>query len=220
VELIIALDGIDKKSAVELASKLSDQVWGFKVNDLLLEEGFSIIKELRKYGKVFADPKLHDIPNTVKNSVKKLADTGVSLITVHASGGPRMIEEAVRNSSGAEILAVTILTSFSPEETSAVYGVSNTKDKVLELGKLAESAGAHGIVCSPLELELLKKGLKKVYFLTPGIRLSRDTSDDQRRVMTPKEAKDGGAKYIVVGRPITESDDPQLVTQEIIKSIT
>lgn len=220
MELIVALDGLQKSKAIDIASKLSGMVWGFKVNDLLLEEGFSIIKELRKFGNVFADPKLHDIPNTVKNSVKKLSDTGVSLITVHASGGPRMIEEAVRNSGSSEILAVTILTSFSPEETSAVYGISETENKVLELAKLAENAGTHGIVCSPQELSLLKNKLKKVYFLTPGIRLSKDISDDQRRVMTPKEAKEGGAKYIVVGRPITESKDPQLVTQEIIKSIT
>jgi orotidine-5'-phosphate decarboxylase len=219
MELIVALDGLTKEKSLEIASRLSGLVWGFKVNDLLLEEGFSIIRELKKFGKVFADPKLHDIPNTVKNCVKKLAETGVSLITVHASGGARMIEEAVKHSGSAEILSVTVLTSFSREETRSVYGISETEKKVLELAKLAEESGTHGIVCSPQELPILTKEIKRAFFLTPGIRLEK-SNDDQVRVMTPIEAKNLGAKYIVVGRPITESSDPHLVTSQIINSIS
>lgn len=219
MELIVALDGLTKTKSLEIASQLSGLVWGFKVNDLLLEEGFSILKDLKKFGNVFADPKLHDIPNTVKNCVRKLSDTGVSLITVHASGGQRMIEEAVSCCGSAEILSVTVLTSFSKEETKSVYGTIRTEDKVLELARLAEKAGTHGVVCSPEELPILTKEIKRVFFLTPGIRLSK-SKDDQVRVMTPIEAKNLGARYIVVGRPITESPNPELVTREIITSIT
>lgn len=222
-KIIVALDAMTRGQALELAGRLKGNVWGFKVNDLLLDCGLSIVKELKEFGGVFADPKLHDIPNTVGNSVRKLSSVGADLITVHASGGRRMMEEAAKASDGAEILAVTVLTSLSDDEASESYqGIS--QELVPKFAMMAADSGVHGIVCSPKELSLLgsieKLGsLKKV---TPGVRPAwYGKKDDQSRVTTPSQAVSMGASYLVVGRPITGHDDPaeaaSLINEELAK---
>jgi len=211
-KVIVALDQISKKDALNLATALKGHVWGFKVNDLLIAEGTAIIENLKAFGNVFADSKLHDIPNTVANSVKRLSDSGADLITVHASGGIKMLEAAATNSSSSKILAVTALTSLSETDTKTVYG-KQPSDLVIAFAKLAHSAGVPGIVCSPLELELLNSNaeLKQLLKVTPGIRPSSyDKADDQTRVATPLGAINAGADLLVIGRPITQfKDSPQ-----------
>ncbi len=220
-ETIVALDGMNRAQALAMAEQLSGSVWGFKVNDLLVDCGVEIISTLKKFGKVFADPKLYDIPNTVGNSVKKIADAGADLITIHASGGEEMIAKAVENSGKATVLTVTVLTSFSEEGVSKVYG-ADSSDTVIKLAKLAAGAGASGIVCSAKELELIKgdDALSSLTTVVPGIRPRwYGKADDQKRVMTPADAAAAGANYLVIGRPITSHNNPieavKLITEEL-----
>lgn len=198
--LIIALDGITSKEALEIARKLKKEVWGFKVGDLLYEDS-SIIQKLKKFGYVFVDVKLHDIPNTVANSVKKLSHAGADMITVHASGGIKMMKAAQQNAGRSKILAVTILTSQNNK---------NTKRNVIKLAQDAITAGVQGIVCSGHELKALKgvRGIKSIIRVVPGIRPVWYTKkDDQKRTITPDEAIKLGADYLVIGRPITKAKD-------------
>lgn len=199
--LIIALDGITGKKALIIARTLSGKVWGFKVGDLLYEDS-SIIQKLKKFGHVFADVKLHDIPNTVANSVKKLSRAGADMITVHASGGVEMMRAAKQNAGKSKIVAVTILTSQKEK---------NTNKKVLKLAQNAQKAGLWGIVCSGQELKALNRvlGTKRMIKVVPGIRPTWYTKkDDQKRKITPDEAIKLGADYLVIGRPITQAKDP------------
>lgn len=187
---IVALDGISEKEALGIARLLKGRVWGFKVNDLLFEN-IGIIGKLKKFGKVFADAKLYDIPNTVANGVRRLSAAGADMITVHASGGVEMVRAAKKAAGRSKILAVTVLTSF----------IRNQSKNVLKLAEDAKRAGADGIVCSGHELKYLAKfSLLKV---VPGIRPKwYKEKDDQKRTMAPEEAIKLGADFLVIGRPI------------------
>lgn len=195
-KIIVALDGISEKEALRTARILKGYVWGFKVNDLLFENK-KIISKLKKFGNVFADAKLHDIPNTVANSVQRLSRAGADMITVHASGGVEMMKAAKRNANQSKILAVTILTSDK----------ANPK-KVIKLLQDAIKAKADGIVCSGRDLKVVgniprSESLLKI---VPGIRPKwYKKKDDQKQVMSPKEAIKLGADYLVIGRPIIKS---------------
>ena len=219
-KVVVALDGIDRARALELAAELSNVVWGFKVNDLLLQYGVSIISDLKKFGAVFADAKLHDIPNTVSNSVARLAGAGADLITIHGSGGVKMIEAACRGKAQAKILAVTVLTSIDDETSKSIYGVS-PRDGVERLAGLALAGGADGVVCSPEELGLFESGrLSSLIRVTPGIRpADYGKSDDQSRVLTPEAAIKRGASLLVIGRPITGEKDPRAAAERIELSV-
>lgn len=199
--VIIALDGITQKRAIQIAQKLKGRVWGFKIGDLLYCNS-SIIADLKKYGRVFVDTKLHDIPNTVANSVKKLSRAGADMITVHASGGIPMMRAAKRNAGRSKILAVTVLTSLNNK---------NTKRNVIKLTQNAISAGVQGIVCSGHELSAFDglRGIKSLIKIVPGIRpIWYTKKDDQKRKVTPSEAMKLGADYLVIGRPIINAKDP------------
>jgi len=207
-KVIVALDKLSAEKALELSSNLAGLVWGVKVNDLLLSEGVSIISKLKAHTRVFADPKLYDIPNTVSNSVEAIADAGADLITVHASGGKAMMEAALKKKGHSNILAVTALTSLSDEECEATYG-ELSKNLFSKLAKLAVEAGIDGLVSSPEELEIKPSTNKDLLRVTPGIRPSwYNVNDDQKRINTPKEAISRGASLLVIGRPITEADEP------------
>lgn len=200
-KIIVALDGISEKKAIEIAKRLKGLVWGFKVNDLLFESP-GIIKRLKRFGKVFADAKLHDIPSTVANSVSRLSRAGADLITVHASGGIEMMKAAKKNAGRSKIIAVTVLTSLKDTNNFA------------RLIKDIKAAGVDGIVCSAHELKLLKK--EKSLKIVPGIRPSwHKIKDDQSRVATPLEAVNLGADLLVIGRPITKSNAPRKALERI-----
>lgn len=217
--IIVALDKIDAKRASELAEQLSPYIWGVKVNDLLVGEGLDIVCKLKKFTKVFADPKLYDIPNTVANTVNRLSSAGADLITVHASGGIKMIEAALKSKGDAQILGVTALTSLSSEETKEVYSL-DAESTVQKLGQLALDAGADGLVCSPQELEVEFNKSRDFLRVTPGIRpSSANGSDDQTRIATPQEAVKAGASHIVIGRPITESECPETAAKNIFQDL-
>jgi orotidine-5'-phosphate decarboxylase len=208
--IIIPLDGKTEEEALELVEKLKGRVWAFKVNDLLADCGVEIIVELKHQGcNVMADPKLYDIPNTVKNTARKIAAAGANLCTVHASGGLAMMK-AAQDSVMMGILGVTILTSFDEENAHLIYGAP-IKAKVLQMARMAQMAGCIGIVCSPKELAFLKgqPGTEELVKVVPGIRPAwHQKEDDQKRKATPGDAIRDGAKYLVIGRPITGHDNP------------
>ena len=167
---------------------------------------------------IFLDLKLHDIPNTVKKSIKGLVSLPIKMLTIHTSGGKQMIEAAMHAVEGSNIkvFGVTALTSLSDTDTNKIYK-RDAVDQVEAMLDLAEESGIDGVVCSPHELHLLA-ARESLLSITPGIRL-RDSDDDQSRVMTPKEAIHLGANHIVVGRPITEAHDIKNALQEIYNSI-
>ncbi len=215
--VIVALDGMNREQALACAKNLNGLVWGFKVNDLLVDCGVEIISALSDYGKVFADPKLNDIPNTVSNSVKKLAHAGADIITVHGSAGVPALERAQAAAGDCGIFAITVLTSFSVEGAQEVFGQS-VQDAVLHFAGLAKRAGVRGVVCSPHELQLLKSesSLSDLARITPGVRPAwYQKQDDQSRVMTPEAAIAEGASLLVIGRPITSAEDPREAAQKI-----
>jgi orotidine-5'-phosphate decarboxylase len=222
--IIVALDGVTIERAVELAQALRDTVWGYKLNDLLIEGGVAAISKLRPYGRVFADAKLYDIPNTVKNGVRRLSEAGADLITIHASGGAAMIAAARDAAGSSKILAVTILTSMNDQTALSIYQ-DNAASAVTRLARIAATAGAHGLVLSPNELQLVSAlpEAKELLLVTPGIRpanANAESRGDQSRIATAADAIQNGASLLVVGRPITESDDPLAAAEALNREIS
>jgi len=214
--IIVALDDMDMGNALGMALKLRDIVWGFKINDLLDQEGVIAIEKLSNYGHVFADDKSHDIPNTVINKVRRFERAGASIITIHASGGSEMMQAAVR----AKIVAVTALTSLSDADIQEIY--NDTRLNVCwKFSQMAMKAGVHGIVCG---IDFLPKAPKLNNdgepFLTivPGIRPGGKAvrGEDQKVSADPSKV---ASTHIVVGRPITQALDPVKAATEIRTSI-
>lgn len=217
-KIIVALDGMSADTALEFAHLLSGEVWGFKVNDLLVEHGVEIIKKLKPYGKVFADPKVHDIPKTIANSVKRFAEAGADLITVHGSAGREGLKAAVKNRGQSEILAITALTSLSERDTEELYGLS-PQAVVEKFARIAFESDVQGVVCSPQELQYLTSYTSLIK-VTPGVRPSDyGVKDDQNRVASPDTAVKQGASLLVIGRPIIESSHPLEEVRHINESI-
>ena len=206
--IIVAIDENNFKKASELINKLDPKKCMVKIGSVAFNSiGHEIIYFAADHGfKIFLDLKLHDIPNTVKKSIQGLASLPIKMLTIHTSGGKDMMMAAMEAASGSQIkvFGVTALTSLSDDEIDEIFQRTSS-EQVNAMLDLAESAGIDGIVCSPHELELVKKR-GTLLSITPGIRL-QDSNDDQKRVMTPKEAINLGADYLVIGRPITQSDD-------------
>ena len=208
-KIIVALDGVSVKEALNIASKLKNKVWGFKINDLLFSaEDGEIISKLKKFGKVFADVKLHDVPSTVARSVARLEKAGADLITVHAVGGVEMMKAAKKAVRRTKILGVTLLTSKN----------TVSKKEFLELIADIKKTKLDGVVCSGHELKYLRPpGLLKV---VPGIRPKwYNIKDDQVRTVTPLEAVKLGADLLVIGRPIVKLADPVEAVKRVISEI-
>ncbi len=220
--IIVALDGMEEPRALALARSLRGEVWGFKINDLLLRSGAEVIPRLKSYGNVFCDAKLHDIPNTVANQIAVLEEAGADLITVHCAGGERMLEGALSaRKSGARLLGVTVLTSFSDQMSLHVYGREAAPQAEL-FAEVALRAGLDGIVCSPRELEVAARvdPARKLLRVTPGVRPDwHDTPDDQQRVLAPAEAIRAGAHLLVIGRPIISAEDPAKACARIAEEL-
>lgn len=216
--IILAIDEIrDLDKVIELVKKVGHLVHAVKIHNLYDKFGPEIITKLKEVGaeKVWVDFKLCDIPNTVRLRAENI---GADIISVHASGGVKMMQEAV--ASGKEIFAVTMLTSFSEFEVKQIYN-RDVNDVVLNLARLAKEAGVAGIVCSPKEIKLLKDTgeFSDLKIITPGVRSLGVDSNDQNRVSTPKEAIQNGADYLVIGREITEALDPVLALETIVKGL-
>lgn len=214
-KIIVALDYADATSALNLAAKLDPNMCKLKVGkELFTAAGPTLIEQLvKKQFKVFLDLKFHDIPTTVAKACQAASNLGVWMINVHASGGAAMMQAALEgvNKSNHQpfLIAVTVLTSMDQSTLTSV-GVSQKLDQqVLNLAKLSQQSGLHGVVCSGLEARLLKQNLPNDFLLvTPGIRPSTANLDDQNRVLTPSQALNMGASYLVIGRPITQAADP------------
>lgn len=215
-KICLALDVDTLDEVNRLVSDLAKHVGVFKVGKQLFTRfGPEVVERIHKHGgQVFLDLKFHDIPNTVKQAARACADLGVKMFNIHASGGHRMMAAAMdgvaQSKSKPIVLAVTVLTSLSEAEMQADLHVAGSlQNHVLHLAALAKKSGVNGVVCSPQEISMVRT-LCGVGFviLTPGIRPTWASQDDQQRVMTPQEAIDRGADYIVIGRPITAAKDP------------
>lgn len=226
--IIIAMDGFSKPGdldqMISLARRLRPYVWGFKINDAFMRFGWSAVNHLCVGGsKIMLDMKLYDIPNTVKNhcEVIKTADIGaIPIVTVHAHGGAAMMKAACDVLPG-QIAAVTVLTSFDADSYRKTLGSGDgqIKQAVYHLATLAKTAGCEYVVCSGEELETLRHiDIKKI---VPGIRPAwHAKADDQKRTMTPRQAMDAGAKYLVIGRPILEAVSPEDAAKRTLDEIT
>lgn len=217
--LMVALDMDDAEDAVALAGELAGMVSAFKVGSQLYARcGPDVIDRIRDAGgEVFLDLKFHDIPNTVGKSVEGVVGRGVAFLTVHASGGSEMIRAAAQAAGGARVLAVTVLTSLEQKDADNIGFSDPLEQQVRRLARLARDAGAHGIVCSPLEVSDLRQSLDDACILvTPGIRPAGSSRDDQARIATPAQAAGSGADYIVVGRPIVNAVDRRAVVEGIL----
>ena len=218
--IIVAVDEIDFVKASKTIDYLDCDKCMVKIGSISFNSiGNEIINYAHSKGfDIFLDLKFHDIPNTVKKSIEGLISQPIKMLTIHISGGKEMLIAAKEAVSGTDIkiFGVTALTSLSDDETKEIFK-RNSKDQVNAMLDLAESAGIDGVVCSPHELELVNKR-KSLLSITPGIRI-QDSNDDQKRVMTPKEAIDLGADYLVIGRPITSSANVKKSLNEIYESI-
>jgi orotidine-5'-phosphate decarboxylase len=225
--LIVALDVKSSAAAARLVEQLGDAVSFYKVGaELFTLAGPDIVKELKQAGKrVFLDLKFHDIPNTVARAVQAAVTLNVDLLTLHASGGGKMMRaarEAVAESD-TRLLAVTLLTSFGVDDTEQVWGkeINSLREEVNRLAQLAAETGAHGVVASALEAEMLKRRHGADFLVvTPGIRPAGAERGDQVRTATPAEALRAGADYLVIGRPVTEAADPRAVVAQMQEELT
>lgn len=218
--IIVAVDETNFKKASSLIDKLDPKKCMVKIGSVSFNSiGHEIISYAAKKGfDIFLDLKLHDIPNTVEKTIYGLAILPIKMLTIHISGGKDMMMAAMKAASGTDIkiFGVTTLTSLSDSDTNSIFKRTSS-EQVSAMLDLAEIAGIDGVVCSPHELELVKNR-GSFLSITPGIRL-HDSNDDQKRVMTPKKAIDLGADYLVIGRPITTSNDIQKSLNDIYESI-
>lgn len=226
-QLIVALDVSSSVEAKKIVTSLGDAVRFYKVGmQLYTAEGPPIVRELVASGKnVFLDLKYHDIPNTVAAAIREAAKLGISMLTVHATGGPKMLKAAVEAaketpSSSLAILAVTVLTSMDAEQLEETGVSGQLLDQVVRLGSLAIQAGCAGVVSSAHEVKALRAKLGNEFLaVTPGVRPAGSPRGDQARVVTPAEAIAAGATHIVVGRPITAAPNPVAEAEKILKAI-
>lgn len=214
-KIIIALDYPDRASAMSLIEQLDGKHCRLKIGkEMFTRLGPAFVEDVQQQGfDVFLDLKYHDIPNTVAQACKAACDLGVWMLNVHASGGRRMMEAArdaiTAHSHQPRLIAVTMLTSLDQNDITEIGYCGTPEENVLRLAKLAESSGLDGVVCSPREVLMLREKITNDFLLvTPGIRPAGSAGDDQRRTMTPAEALQAGASYLVIGRPITGATDP------------
>jgi orotidine-5'-phosphate decarboxylase len=229
-KIIVALDYPSAQPALEIAARLDPALCRVKVGkELFTTAGPLLVETLvaRGFG-VFLDLKFHDIPNTVASACKAAARLGVWMMNVHASGGSAMMQAAREALAGdaqrPKLIAVTVLTSMAQSDLTEIGMQGSAADVVLRLARLAQNAGLDGVVCSAQEAQVLRAACGTGFNLvTPGIRLADGLSpavqDDQKRVMTPRAAIEGGADYLVIGRPITQSPDPIATLQRIQREI-
>lgn len=222
---IVALDVSSMRAAMRIVDELKDSCRFYKVgSELFTVAGPQIVNSIRAAGcDVFLDLKFHDIPNTVAGAVRGAAEIGAKLVTVHASGGEKMLAYAVKAAGErCGVLAVTVLTSFDSVSLGAAWGRKRISMpvEVMRLAETASAAGAHGIVCSGREAKAVQRKYgDRLKLLVPGIRLPGDESHDQARTVTPQAAKGAGASYVVVGRTVTGSTCPAESMARIVAAL-
>lgn len=219
-KIIIALDFASKNEVEQFLSNFSEPLFLKVGMELYYQEGPELLRYLKSAGhEIFLDLKLHDIPNTVESAMRGLAKLGVDLVNVHAAGGYAMMEAAKRGLSGSstKLIAVTQLTSTSEEQMHADQLIEvSLEESVVHYAKLAKLAELDGVVCSVYEAKAIGEACGEDFLrVTPGIRPADVSNDDQKRVATPRQAKELGSTHIVVGRAITRSEDPVKSYQQI-----
>jgi orotidine-5'-phosphate decarboxylase len=220
--LCAALDFPDWASGEPFARAVAPEVGMLKVGlELFAAEGPAAVRAASALGcPVFLDLKLHDIPNTVAGAARSAAASGAAYLSVHASGGSEMVSAAVRAAGSLRVLAVTVLTSLDGAALSTIGLVGPTSEAVVRLARLALRAGAHGIVCSPLEVAAVRAAVGEGPLLVvPGVRPSGAKAGDQVRTALPEEAIRAGADLVVVGRPLREAADPAAAARAIARSL-
>jgi len=228
--LIVALDVSTAAAAQKIVAAIGDSASTYKVGmQLYTAEGPAVVRDLIASGRrVFLDLKYHDIPNTVGSAVREAAQLGVHMLTVHASGGPKMLRAAADAARGQTdktrpeliVLAVTVLTSMNDGDLESIHMAGPMKDAVVHLAKLALEQGCGGIVTSARESAAVREALGREFaIVTPGVRPAGGAHGDQARVVTPAEAIAAGASHIVVGRPITEAADPAAAARGILEEM-
>ena len=223
-KIIVALDSNNFDKTLNLVKKINKHVFGFKVGyEFFYTFGITGYEEIRSIcPRIFLDLKLHDIPNTVRNGVKAINKLKPYLTTIHISGGDEMMKSSMLKNKKTKILGVTILTSLDNKQTKKYYNINNISLIIKKFVKQAKKNNLDGVVCSPHEIEIIRKIVgKKFLIVTPGIRPenNRVNNDDQKRTMSPKVAIEKGADLLVIGRPITRSKNPIKVIQDINRSI-
>jgi len=220
-KIIVALDVATKGQALALVEQLHDKISFFKIGlQLYTAQGPEIVRAVLATGvKIFLDLKLHDIPNTVARAVESASSLGLQMLTIHLSGGSEMIRAATGvRTNNMSILGVTVLTNAN-DQTLRETGISDTLDKqVVRLAKLGIENGIDGMVASPHEIKSLRAEFgDKIKIVVPGIRPSWSEPGDQKRFMTPREAIEAGADYLVIGRPITAHKNPREAVERILR---
>jgi orotidine-5'-phosphate decarboxylase len=223
--LIVALDVSTAAAAREIVAAVGDSALTYKVGmQLYTAEGPQIVRDLVASGRhVFLDLKYHDIPNTVQSAIGEAAKLGVSMLTVHASGGSKMLRaavEAAQANPGMMVLAVTVLTSMDENDLETIGMTGTVADSVVRLATMARANGCQGVVASAREASRLRAELGNDFaIITPGVRPAGGKVGDQKRVVTPAEAIAAGASHIVVGRPITDAADPAAEARAILQQV-
>jgi orotidine-5'-phosphate decarboxylase len=227
--LIVAVDVSNFEAAVKLTASLWDRVGLFKIGlELFCGEGPVLVRTLAPdRARIFLDLKLHDIPNTVRAAARIAAGLGVSMMTVHASGGVKMMQAALEGARGGAaggrtpvVLGVTALTSLTHDDLAQIGWSGSSEAVVLRLADLARSAGLDGVVASAHEAALIRKHCGPGFLIvTPGIRPAAASRDDQARAATPRAALEAGADFLVIGRPITQSPDPAAAADAIVEEM-
>ena len=229
--IIAALDVPSAEQALKLAQQIAPVVGAFKIgSELFTSAGPDIVKKIRATGAaVFLDLKFHDIPNTVAKAVASATRLDVQMITIHTSGGLEMMRAAEASAQQTAkslgqpaplVLGVTVLTSIDSNALAEIGCDSNVGHQVERLASLAVKSGLRGLVCSPLEIADLREILPAlIQLVTPGIRTGAEKADDQKRTLTPREAIQAGASWLVIGRPIYAAENPRAAAEKILSSL-
>ncbi|WP_180003063.1 MULTISPECIES: orotidine-5'-phosphate decarboxylase [unclassified Acinetobacter] len=226
MSIIVALDAKSQYDALTIAEQLDPALCRVKVGkELFTHEGPSVVKALHDKGfEVFLDLKFHDIPNTTAQAVCAAADMGVWMVNVHASGGRKMMETCVERlkagNYNTQLIAVTVLTSMGREDLAELGLDVEPFEHVKRLATLTKESGLDGVVCSAQEAKMLRETLGADFALvTPGIRPKGSAADDQKRIVTPKQAMLDGSTHLVIGRPITKSDNMRQTLKDILATL-
>ena len=226
MSIIVALDAKSHYDAMKIAEQLDPKLCRVKVGkELFTHEGSSIVKALHNENfEVFLDLKFHDIPNTTAQAVCAAADMGVWMVNVHASGGRKMMETCVERlkagNYNTQLIAVTVLTSMGREDLRDLGLDIEPFEQVQRLAQLTKDSGLDGVVCSAQEAKMLRETLGQDFALvTPGIRPEGSAADDQKRIVTPKQAMLDGATHLVIGRPITKSENMRQTLKDILATL-
>ena len=216
--IYVAIDTPDIERARTIATRTRAHIGGIKLGlEFFCAHGQHGVREMAELGlPIFLDLKLHDIPNTVAKAVQALSPIEPAILTVHASGGRAMLEDAKAAAPiHTKVVAVTMLTSLDAADLAATGVGGSAHDQVLRLTALAHEAGIDGLVCSGAEVAAAKAAWPRGFFVVPGVRPANGPAGDQKRVVTPRAALDAGASILVIGRPITQADDPDTAARAI-----